>query len=92
MASPAKKSSARIPAQPAEAAKATPAPVAAPAAKAPAPVAAPAAKGSIDARERYQLVAREAYYLAEKRGFAPGREMEDWIAAEKTVAARLAAR
>jgi len=85
MASPAKKSSARIPAQPAEAAKAAPAP----AAKAPA---APATKGSIDARERYQLVAREAYYLAEKRGFAAGREMEDWIAAEKTVAARLAAR
>ena len=75
MAAPAKKSSARIPAKPAEAG----------------PAVTPAkAAGALDARERYELVAREAYYLAEKRGFAQGRELEDWIAAEQLVAARLA--
>ncbi len=92
MASPAKKSSARIPAQP-EAAKAPApaAPVAAPAA--PAAKAAPAAPAkAVDAKERYQMVAREAYFLAEKRGFTAGKELEDWIVAEKTVAARLAGR
>jgi hypothetical protein len=84
MAAPAKKSSARIPAQPTATPAAPAAPVAAkpaaPAAKAPAP----------DARERYEMVAREAYYLAEKRGFAQGHDLDDWIAAEKAVAARLA--
>ena len=29
-----------------------------------------------------------AYYLAEKRGFAPGRELEDWLAAEIAVTGR----
>lgn len=28
------------------------------------------------------MVAEAAYYLAEQRDFAPGREMEDWLAAE----------
>ena len=30
-----------------------------------------------------------AYYLAEKRGFHPGYELQDWLAAEKQVRQRL---
>lgn len=39
----------------------------------------------IDPDERRQMVAKEAYYLAERRGFAAGRELEDWAAAEALV-------
>jgi hypothetical protein len=31
------------------------------------------------------LVAVAAYYRAEKRGFAPGRELEDWLEAEAEI-------
>jgi hypothetical protein len=31
---------------------------------------------------RRAMIAEAAYYLAERRGFAPGRELEDWVAAE----------
>lgn len=34
------------------------------------------------------LVAMEAYYLAERRGFIGGHEEEDWIAAEAVVRSR----
>ncbi len=37
---------------------------------------------------RHELVAAEAYYLAERRGFAAGHELEDWVAAEQMIAAR----
>lgn len=33
------------------------------------------------------MIAERAYYRAEKRGFAPGHELEDWIAAEREIAA-----
>lgn len=33
-------------------------------------------------------VAEMAYFLAEKRGFTPGHEMEDWLAAEAQLRAR----
>jgi hypothetical protein len=39
--------------------------------------------------ERRQMIAAVAYYRAERRGFAPGGEVEDWLAAEKEVADRL---
>ena len=32
------------------------------------------------------LIAERAYYRAEKRGFVPGHELEDWIAAEREIA------
>jgi hypothetical protein len=32
--------------------------------------------------DRQGLIAQEAYYRAERRGFEPGHEMEDWLAAE----------
>ena len=41
-----------------------------------------------DPQVRRSLVAMEAYYLAERRGFGAGREQEDWIAAEAAVRAR----
>jgi hypothetical protein len=31
-------------------------------------------------------VANAAYYLAEKRGFAPGKDLEDWFKAESVIA------
>ncbi len=31
------------------------------------------------------MVAEAAYYLAEQRGFSPGYEMDDWLAAEAHV-------
>ena len=40
---------------------------------------------SIDPDVRRQLAAAEAYFLAERRGFAAGQELEDWIAAEAAV-------
>jgi hypothetical protein len=44
---------------------------------------------SIDPDVRRQLVAAEAYFLAERRGFAEGHELEDWVAAEAAIDARL---
>ena len=35
-----------------------------------------------------ELIAVEAYYLAEARGFAPGAELDDWLTAEAQVEAR----
>jgi hypothetical protein len=34
---------------------------------------------------RHQLIQEIAYALAEKRGFAPGGEMQDWLQAEAEV-------
>ncbi len=42
----------------------------------------------VDSREAE--IARVAYFLAQARGFGPGRELEDWLAAEREVDARLA--
>jgi Protein of unknown function (DUF2934) len=36
-------------------------------------------------------IAEAAYYRAERRGFEPGRETEDWLAAEAEVLARMRA-
>ncbi len=44
---------------------------------------------SIDPDVRRQLVAAEAYFLAERRGFAAGHELEDWVTAEAAVDSRL---
>jgi hypothetical protein len=50
--------------------------------------AATAATSSIDPEVRRQMVAAEAYFRAERRGFAAGQEVEDWIAAEGVVDSR----
>jgi len=39
--------------------------------------------------KRAALIAEAAYFRAEKRGFAPGHEHEDWLAAESEVDAAL---
>jgi Protein of unknown function (DUF2934) len=47
------------------------------------------ASRSVDPDVRRQLVAAEAYFRAERRGFAAGNELEDWVAAEAAVDRRL---
>lgn len=37
------------------------------------------------------MIAEVAYYRAERRGFAPGGELQDWLEAETEVLARLRA-
>jgi hypothetical protein len=39
----------------------------------------------IDVDEFRELVAKNAYYRAEKRGFEDGYELEDWLKAEQEV-------
>jgi hypothetical protein len=34
---------------------------------------------------REALIATAAYYRAESRGFQPGHELQDWLAAERAV-------
>jgi Protein of unknown function (DUF2934) len=34
---------------------------------------------------RRDMIARAAYFLAEQRGFVPGEEVADWLAAERDV-------
>jgi hypothetical protein len=43
------------------------------------------AVASISAEERQKLIARAAYFRAEKRGFSPGCELQDWVEAEAEV-------
>jgi hypothetical protein len=45
-----------------------------------------AMSGSL-AESRGELIARAAYLLAERRNFAPGHEIDDWLAAEAQVSA-----
>jgi hypothetical protein len=64
-----------------------------PAVPAPGVVAAgPAANGAPSATEVYEMIREAAYYRAEKRGFAPGLEAEDWRQAEAEVMERITGR
>jgi hypothetical protein len=36
-------------------------------------------------RDLEKLIAEAAYYRAQRRGFAPGHELDDWVAAEAEV-------
>jgi hypothetical protein len=38
-----------------------------------------------EAAQRQATIATAAYYRAQQRGFAPGHEFEDWLAAEREV-------
>ena len=40
--------------------------------------------------DRRNLIAKEAYFRAERRHFEPGHELEDWLAAESDVDRRMA--
>jgi hypothetical protein len=44
--------------------------------------AATAGSRAVSAAARRAMIAERAYLRAERRGFAPGREAEDWLAAE----------
>jgi hypothetical protein len=44
----------------------------------------------IDAERRRALIAESAYFRAERRGFEPGHEAEDWVAAEQEIDRALA--
>jgi hypothetical protein len=46
--------------------------------------------GQTSAQEasRYERIARGAYFRAEARGFTPGYELEDWLAAERELGDR----
>ncbi|HXZ96205.1 MAG TPA: DUF2934 domain-containing protein [Burkholderiales bacterium] len=43
----------------------------------------------IDPDERYKWIAQAAYFRAEKRGFAPGGELQDWLEAEADILQQL---
>jgi len=45
------------------------------------PVAAP------DEHPRKSMIAEAAYYIAEKRGFSPGKALDDWLQAEDEIEA-----
>jgi hypothetical protein len=45
----------------------------------------PGSGPALSAQDRRMLIARAAYFRAEKRGFAPGAELQDWIEAEAEV-------
>lgn len=44
-----------------------------------------AAEAASRAAERRELIATAAYFRAQKRGFEPGHELEDWFAAETEI-------
>ena len=70
---------------PAAAAETSRAAVAAKPAVAPAPAEAPKKARPLEVpsgEARYRWIARAAYLRAERRGFAPGQEIDDWLAAE----------
>jgi Protein of unknown function (DUF2934) len=48
-----------------------------------------AKKSGVTPEDRYRMIATAAYFLAERRGFAGGYEMGDWIAAEAEIDAKL---
>ncbi len=45
--------------------------------------------GGISNEERHHLIAEAAYFRAERRSFAPGHELEDWLGAEAEINAKL---
>ena len=46
-------------------------------------------ENELDAEELNRRIAEAAYYIAEKRGFAPGNEQADWLKAEQEVISQL---
>lgn len=44
------------------------------------------ASGGMVADNHHNMIAKAAYYAAEKRGFAPGCALDDWLAAERGIA------
>lgn len=40
---------------------------------------------SIESERRQAMIAEAAYYFSEHRGFDPGHELDDWLAAENQI-------
>jgi len=40
-----------------------------------------------DEHPRKSMIAEAAYYIAEKRGFSPGKALDDWLQAEDEIEA-----
>ena len=51
----------------------------------------PAQRAAVSTDDRRAMIAEAAYLRAERRGFSPGHETEDWLAAEIEVDALLRA-
>lgn len=47
----------------------------------------PPSAASVAQAARQRMVAEAAYYRAQNRGFVPGRELDDWLAAEAEISA-----
>ncbi len=45
----------------------------------------------VDVQQHYRYIAEAAYYIAERRGFSGGCELDDWLQAEKQIAQLLSA-
>lgn len=52
----------------------------------------PGSTSANDACPREQMIAEAAYFRAQRRGFAPGNEMSDWLEAEADVEGLLGSR
>jgi hypothetical protein len=39
----------------------------------------------VAAQAHHEVIETAAYYLAERRGFAPGSELDDWLTAEASI-------
>jgi len=74
----AKNSAARVAAEKARLAKAPPK-----AAKVKTTKRAPAS--GVNDQQRYEMIAEAAYFRAADRDFAPGHEVDDWVAAEQEI-------
>ena len=44
---------------------------------------------TVDPERKCKMIAEAAYYRAQKRGFTPGGELQDWLEAESEVTALL---
>lgn len=80
----------KVAAKPAPTAKPKPAPKAAPKSIAKEGDAKPARSrakksGVVPAEQRRNYIEMAAYYIAERRGFAPGNPLEDWVQAEAEI-------
>lgn len=53
------------------------------------PEAVPTVEARVDVETRRAMVAQAAYFRAERRGFAPGHELDDWLEAEREIASML---
>ena len=51
----------------------------------------PVSSATLSAQDRLQMIESAAYFRAERRGFTPGRAIEDWLAAESEIDTLIAA-